>query len=300
MERLSLHLDQLVINPDINPRHASDAEVGDLVAQIRANGFTDPLWVRPLSQACADAQGLGNIGITDLYEVIDGSRRLRAVREVADALGITTIPVDVMEADDARARELALAANVARAPLTPADEARAFHALKMGGMTALHEGIDAYCQSLTGQPACHQHFFGEVGTQDRADVAWPPRTALFFNQVSNSGIWFTYKSGRFFPLRYWYAIDPRGADAEGDHQQFIFDVRKLPKQFRTRLTAIGTVPLHCHAKESAHIRRAIQRALLADFDFASHIAAENQAAREEATRERARRASLPDDPEAPF
>ena len=134
MERLSLHLDQLVINPDINPRHASDAEVGDLVAQIRANGFTDPLWVRPLSQACADAQGLGNIGITDLYEVIDGSRRLRAVREVADALGITTIPVDVMEADDARARELALAANVARAPLTPADEARAFYALKMGGM----------------------------------------------------------------------------------------------------------------------------------------------------------------------
>lgn len=32
MERLSLHLDQLVINPDINPRHASDAEVGDLDA----------------------------------------------------------------------------------------------------------------------------------------------------------------------------------------------------------------------------------------------------------------------------
>lgn len=81
MERLSLHLDQLVINPDINPRHASDAEVGDLVAQIRANGFTDPLWVRPLSQACADAQGLGNIGITDLYEVIDDAPQAEPLRE---------------------------------------------------------------------------------------------------------------------------------------------------------------------------------------------------------------------------
>lgn len=122
MNRLEIALDKLVINPAINPRHASDDDVSDLVAQIRANGFTDPLWVRP----APDGSGC--------FEVIDGSRRLRAAHQVADELNLTTLPVDVMEADDARARELALAANVARAALSPADEAKAFSALKLGGM----------------------------------------------------------------------------------------------------------------------------------------------------------------------
>lgn len=138
MKRITVHINQLVINPDINPRHASDDDVSDLVAQIRANGYSDAIWVRPLSEGfrakalVADHPAKSG----DLYEVLDGSRRRRALLEAmaTDPAMSREIACDLIEADDIRAKELALAANVARAPLTPADEARAFYALKMGGM----------------------------------------------------------------------------------------------------------------------------------------------------------------------
>lgn len=143
MERITLHIDQIVINPDINPRHASDDDVSDLVAQIRANGFSDAIWVRPLSDgfkaramALPQAIGCEQLG-KSVYEVIDGSRRIRALRHLiqsGELIG-NLVDCDLIEADDARARELALAANVTRKALTPADEARAFCSLKLGGMT---------------------------------------------------------------------------------------------------------------------------------------------------------------------
>ena len=46
------------------------------------------------------------------------------------------IPVDMIEADDHHAREIALAANVARPDLSPADESEAFTALHKGGLDA--------------------------------------------------------------------------------------------------------------------------------------------------------------------
>lgn len=139
MERITLHIDQLVINPDINPRHATDDGVSDLVAQIKANGFSDALWVRPVSKSFEKRARLLNPSTRtgeQLFEVIDGSRRLRAMRQLHEEGGFNyqRIECDLIEADDARARELALAANVARAPLSAADEARAFYALKLGGM----------------------------------------------------------------------------------------------------------------------------------------------------------------------
>ena len=128
MERRTIPLAQLIVNPAINPRHASDDDVSDLVAQIEANGFTDALWVR-------EVHGTG--GMT--YEIIDGSRRFRALCLRANALGVNyhlvDVPVDVMEADDAHAQELALAANVARSDLSPADEAIAFYRLKLNSMS---------------------------------------------------------------------------------------------------------------------------------------------------------------------
>lgn len=130
MKRLSLRLDQLAVNPAINPRHGQNDDVSDLVAQIRANGFSDAIWVRP-----APTKGKAKKG-SETYEVIDGSRRLRALRLLAKELKITTIPCDCFEADDGRARELALAANVTRSDLSPADEAQAFASLKLGGMAA--------------------------------------------------------------------------------------------------------------------------------------------------------------------
>lgn len=142
MERITLHIDQLVINPDINPRHATDDDVSDLVAQISANGFADALWVRPVSKSFEKRARLLNPSTPkgeQLFEVIDGSRRLRAVRQILEGGGTPPgwhdgISCDLFEVDDSRARELALAAHVARKPLSPADEARAFYSLRLGGM----------------------------------------------------------------------------------------------------------------------------------------------------------------------
>jgi ParB/RepB/Spo0J family partition protein len=118
MERILISLAQLILNPAINPRHASDDDVSDLVARIQSNGFTDALWVR----WAAD-------GLT--FEIIDGSRRYRALQQLQ---WTDHIPVDVIDADDAKARELALGANVARSDLSPADEAVAFASLRKGGL----------------------------------------------------------------------------------------------------------------------------------------------------------------------
>jgi ParB/RepB/Spo0J family partition protein len=120
MQRFTVKIHQLVVNASINPRHATDDDVSDLVAQIRSNGFTDALWVR--------ATGDGG----ETFEVIDGSRRLRALQTLN---WTDDVPVDVIVADDARARELALGANLARSDLSPADEAVAFYGLKLSGLS---------------------------------------------------------------------------------------------------------------------------------------------------------------------
>lgn len=125
MERIHVHLDQLTVNPAINPRQ-QDADVSDIVASIRANGFTTPLVVRRRN----NADGFD-------FEVIDGSRRLKALKLLgADeiSLGPDGIAVDVVDADDTAARQMALALNWARLDLSPADEAVAFTALFTSGL----------------------------------------------------------------------------------------------------------------------------------------------------------------------
>ena len=127
MQRIHVQLDQLVYNSAINPRHASDNDVSDLVPVIRTKGFRDALWVR---------ESKSNDG---KYEVIDGSRRIGAVKALLDD-GVVTcpdgIPADCFDVDDDAARELALGANVARRDLSPADESEAFTALHKGGLDA--------------------------------------------------------------------------------------------------------------------------------------------------------------------
>lgn len=130
MKRIELRLDQLVVNPAINPRHGDKGDVSGLIAQIRSRGFADPLWVRP-----ARAKGKTKLKKgPEKYEVIDGSRRLRALAEVAQELKIKTIPCDCFDVDDGEALELALAAHLEHEDLSPADEAKTFAALKLGGL----------------------------------------------------------------------------------------------------------------------------------------------------------------------
>lgn len=127
MHRTAVTLDCLVINPAINPRSAV-AEIADIKAQIRENGFSDALWVRLIGDGT-------ELPLT--YEIIDGSRRFRALQELQAEGALPAdfeVAVDVFEADDARARDMALAANVVRADLSPADEAVGFYRLKLSGL----------------------------------------------------------------------------------------------------------------------------------------------------------------------
>lgn len=121
MNRALIDIANLVINPEINPRH-DQADVADLVAQIRHKGFNHPLLVREVA------------GIK--FEVIDGSRRLKAFTQLVQegAIKNDQISCDVIEADDDTAREIALGLNWARLQLSPADEAVAFYKMRLSGV----------------------------------------------------------------------------------------------------------------------------------------------------------------------
>lgn len=105
------------------PRQHFDAEkLEELAASIRHNGLVQPLVVR-------EKDGF--------YELIAGERRFRAIRDV---LGWTKVPVLIMDAEDAKMRELALVENLQRADLNAIEVAVAYQELqKESGLT--HEKI---------------------------------------------------------------------------------------------------------------------------------------------------------------
>lgn len=99
-------------------RHFDEEKIAELAQSIRANGLVQPLVVR-------EKDGM--------YELIAGERRFRAIR---DHLDWKTAPVLVMEAEDARMRELALVENIQRADLNAIEVAVAYQELqKETGLT---------------------------------------------------------------------------------------------------------------------------------------------------------------------
>ena len=92
---------------DDNPRTRIE-NVEDLKASIKANGLLQPIVVR------------GNQP-NKHWKVIAGSRRFKACKE----LGLAAIPCIVIDADDAKAYELATAENIVRENMTAVDEANA-------------------------------------------------------------------------------------------------------------------------------------------------------------------------------
>jgi ParB/RepB/Spo0J family partition protein len=120
MQRIFVKREHLILNPAINPRHASDDDVTVLVSIIRDKGFKEALWVRQQQ------------GQPDFYEVINGGRRKRAL----DVLEWNDdIQCDCFEVDDEAALQMALDSFVAREDLSPADEAVAFYNLGKAGMS---------------------------------------------------------------------------------------------------------------------------------------------------------------------
>jgi ParB family chromosome partitioning protein len=94
-----------------NPRVTFEpARLEELAASIRQHGLIQPIIVRPNS---------------DGFEIVAGARRFRA----AQMAELFSVPVHIVDIDDAHALELALAENVLRADVHPYEEAAALRRL---------------------------------------------------------------------------------------------------------------------------------------------------------------------------
>lgn len=102
---MNIKVEDIIENRN-NPRTQS-AGVEDLKKSIALNGLLQPIVVREID--------------ADSYEVVAGSRRLRACRE----LGMDIVECVVVDADDSRAYELATTENIVRENMTAVDEANA-------------------------------------------------------------------------------------------------------------------------------------------------------------------------------
>ena len=102
----------LFLNPE-NPR-SDMGDLSELVASIQAHGILQPLLVRQVDGA---------------YMVIDGSCRLAAGLQA----GLTTFPCHAVEADDEKALEMAVTANIIRKEMSILDEIRAVGKLAANG-----------------------------------------------------------------------------------------------------------------------------------------------------------------------
>ena len=90
----------------------------ELSESIKQHGIIQPITVRKLE--------------TGYYQIIAGERRWRAARMA----GLKEVPVNIIEADDTLAAELALVENLQRADLNPVEEAKGYQRLiKEFGLT---------------------------------------------------------------------------------------------------------------------------------------------------------------------
>lgn len=106
-------LEHLRPNP-LNPRKTfNEAELNDLADSIKKRGVLQPILVRPV------------FGAPDSYEIIAGERRWRA----AQRAGVFDVPVNIIEASDKQALEIAIVENVQRTDLNAIEEAQGYQKL---------------------------------------------------------------------------------------------------------------------------------------------------------------------------
>jgi len=103
-------LDAIHPNPDQPRKHFDEARLDELAESIRHLGVLQPLLVRRVKSG---------------YEIVLGERRFRA----AGRLGLERVPVQVVDADDVRAFQMALVENIQREDLGPLEEAEAYRRL---------------------------------------------------------------------------------------------------------------------------------------------------------------------------
>ena len=102
-------------NPQQPRKIFDEAAHGELVHSIRQIGLLQPVVVRRLAPAVAEAD----------FEIVAGERRWRACQEA----GITSIPVIIRQTSDDALLQEALLENLHRANLNPLEEAAAYNQL---------------------------------------------------------------------------------------------------------------------------------------------------------------------------
>ena len=115
---MTLRISDIEPNKD-QPRKAFEpTALQELAESIREHGILQPVVVRALPGG--------------VYQIIAGERRWRAGR----LAGLAEVPAIVIEADDAKVRELALIENLQRQDLSPLEEAEGYRSLmEHSGMT---------------------------------------------------------------------------------------------------------------------------------------------------------------------
>ncbi len=102
-----LPVDLIAHNP-YQPRKVIDPdELAELVASVREHGVLQPLLVRQ---------------VNDQYQLIAGERRLRAAQEV----GLSSVPVRMVDFNDQQTMEAALVENIQRTDLNAIEKAQGF------------------------------------------------------------------------------------------------------------------------------------------------------------------------------
>ena len=120
----TLPIQKLEPNPH-QPRHDFDEEaLAELADSIAQHGLIQPITVRPVENG--------------YYQIIAGERRWRASRMA----NLTEVPVNIIEADDKKAAQLALIENLQREDLNPLEEAKGYETLmNTYGLTQEASGI---------------------------------------------------------------------------------------------------------------------------------------------------------------
>jgi len=111
-----VHLSLIYPNPDQPRKFFPKDALEELALSIKEQGLIEPLVV---------------VSRGERFMLIAGERRWRACQMV----GLTEVPVRIMEADDRQIAEMALVENLQRQDLTPLEEAKAFQDMLDRGYT---------------------------------------------------------------------------------------------------------------------------------------------------------------------
>lgn len=103
----SVAVDRIRQNPFQPRKEFDEEELASLRESIRNHGILQPLVVRQVG---------------DQFQLVAGERRLRA----AQAVGLTEVPVHVVDFNDQQVLEAALVENIQRADLNPIEKAQGF------------------------------------------------------------------------------------------------------------------------------------------------------------------------------